>query len=129
MIRRPPRSTRTDTLFPYTTLFRSFLPDGRSIEPMRGLSNLLQAAESTVNWGKPSCLASCLRRRDWISASGILRRLSNGGQVGCLTALRHRTWRGPFTYTEHIMPVFSPNPAADPQRVGEGKSVVVRVEL
>src|SRR3546814_21101744 len=31
MIRRPPRSTRTDTLFPYTTLFRSaalaFCPD------------------------------------------------------------------------------------------------------
>src|SRR3546814_11180547 len=30
MIRRPPRSTRTDTLFPYTTLFRSQpLGDGR----------------------------------------------------------------------------------------------------
>src|SRR3546814_13074348 len=27
MIRRPPRSTRTDTLFPYTTLFRSRLRD------------------------------------------------------------------------------------------------------
>src|SRR3546814_11408778 len=28
MIRRPPRSTRTDTLFPYTTLFRSeFAPE------------------------------------------------------------------------------------------------------
>src|SRR3546814_6846881 len=28
MIRRPPRSTRTDTLFPYTTLFRSaHIPD------------------------------------------------------------------------------------------------------
>src|SRR3546814_7845557 len=26
MIRRPPRSTRTDTLFPYTTLFRSERP-------------------------------------------------------------------------------------------------------
>src|SRR3546814_13481658 len=26
MIRLPPRSTRTDTLFPYTTLFRSLLP-------------------------------------------------------------------------------------------------------
>src|SRR3546814_10275513 len=26
MIRRPPRSTRTDTLFPYTTLFRSAAP-------------------------------------------------------------------------------------------------------
>src|SRR3546814_4369608 len=30
MIRRPPRSTRTDTLFPYTTLFRS---DGVDHEP------------------------------------------------------------------------------------------------
>src|SRR3546814_14834060 len=28
MIRRPPRSTRTDTLFPYTTLFRSALVGG-----------------------------------------------------------------------------------------------------
>src|SRR3546814_7381186 len=28
MIRRPPRSTRTDTLFPYTTLFRSELSAG-----------------------------------------------------------------------------------------------------
>src|SRR3546814_6759670 len=27
MIRRPPRSTRTDTLFPYTTLFRSLVED------------------------------------------------------------------------------------------------------
>src|SRR3546814_3142024 len=27
MLRRPPRSTRTDTLFPYTTLFRSREPD------------------------------------------------------------------------------------------------------
>src|SRR3546814_8040372 len=31
MIRRPPRSTRTDTLFPYTTLFRS--PDTALIRP------------------------------------------------------------------------------------------------
>src|SRR3546814_19209244 len=28
MIRRPPRSTRTDTLFPYTTLFRSAASEG-----------------------------------------------------------------------------------------------------
>src|SRR3546814_2603699 len=36
MIRRPPRSTRTDTLFPYTTLFRSSEP-GRS-HGLAGLS-------------------------------------------------------------------------------------------
>src|SRR3546814_7090391 len=34
MIRRPPRSTRTDTLFPYTTLFRS--PRLRYRAPARG---------------------------------------------------------------------------------------------
>src|SRR3546814_268118 len=32
MIRRPPRSTRTDTLFPYTTLFRAFLTGERTPE-------------------------------------------------------------------------------------------------
>src|SRR3546814_5603914 len=31
MIRRPPRSTRTDTLFPYTTLFRSAQPAGDAV--------------------------------------------------------------------------------------------------
>src|SRR3546814_5337418 len=32
MIRRPPRSTRTDTLFPYTTLFRSGVSSDGSFE-------------------------------------------------------------------------------------------------
>src|SRR3546814_14508550 len=37
MIRRPPRSTRTDTLFPYTTLFRSHpLPRPGCLRPDRG---------------------------------------------------------------------------------------------
>src|SRR3546814_2571639 len=31
MIRRPPRSTRTDTLFPYTTLFRSVVQEGTPV--------------------------------------------------------------------------------------------------
>src|SRR3546814_9098256 len=31
MIRRPPRSTRTDTLFPYTTLFRSSAVEGLAV--------------------------------------------------------------------------------------------------
>src|SRR3546814_8930285 len=36
MIRRPPRSTRTDTLFPYTTLFRSPLPAQRRLAMYAG---------------------------------------------------------------------------------------------
>src|SRR3546814_19884853 len=35
MIRRPPRSTRTDTLFPYTTLFRSLGHDRGSLPGAR----------------------------------------------------------------------------------------------
>src|SRR3546814_11493206 len=34
MIRRPPRSTRTDTLFPYTTLFRSQQLVLRHVQPL-----------------------------------------------------------------------------------------------
>src|SRR3546814_4506361 len=36
MIRRPPRSTRTDTLFPYTTLFRSEALLVTELRPKRG---------------------------------------------------------------------------------------------
>src|SRR3546814_10866957 len=36
MIRRPPRSTRTDTLFPYTTLFRS--PSCKGMPPAKILT-------------------------------------------------------------------------------------------
>src|SRR3546814_2722184 len=35
MIRRPPKSTRTNTLFPYTTLFRSVYPHCHQVLPRR----------------------------------------------------------------------------------------------
>src|SRR3546814_2483509 len=56
MIRRPPRSTRTDTLFPYTTLFRSGpiggrtggQPSGGRARPVeRPLSTSLRSEEHT----------------------------------------------------------------------------------
>src|SRR3546814_3378792 len=50
MIRRPPRSTRTDTLFPYTTLFRSCF---RSVCALRSDPRPSQIAISE----KPSCSA------------------------------------------------------------------------
>src|SRR3546814_6164370 len=40
MIRRPPRSTRTDTLFPYTTLFRSARPAVSRSKPPRAAQRL-----------------------------------------------------------------------------------------
>src|SRR3546814_3080986 len=40
MIRRPPRSTRTDTLFPYTTLFRSAWRTGQLARRLRNAARL-----------------------------------------------------------------------------------------
>src|SRR3546814_11201451 len=55
MIRRPPRSTRTDTLFPYTTLFRSTLEeltivvDGDTSGATSSLSNLESTASRSAS--------------------------------------------------------------------------------
>src|SRR3546814_10092686 len=53
MIRRPPRSTRTDTLFPYTTLFRSSLmvPGvGRKIVGWLGVAMMISAFTGIWLW-------------------------------------------------------------------------------
>src|SRR3546814_4102183 len=67
MIRRPPRSTRTDTLLPYTTLFRSPLPASPCLRRGRGrskssrLNPLLQKhCCKTMRPGDPlGCQAGC----------------------------------------------------------------------
>src|SRR3546814_5105204 len=96
MIRRPPRSTRTDTLFPYTTLFRShgkaqfFLArrDGRTIGRISAHIDelaLAQPAEQgmgpgTGNWGlleaeDEDCARALLAAaEDWLRGQGIDRK-------------------------------------------------------
>src|SRR3546814_17048926 len=49
MIRRPPRSTRTDTLFPYTTLFRSFDLDALHFDVTSGRLKGLVVKPSQVD--------------------------------------------------------------------------------
>src|SRR3546814_2606358 len=59
MIRRPPRSTRTDTLFPYTTLFRSVLFGIEHLEQRRGriaaeiLAQLVDLVEQEQRIARP----------------------------------------------------------------------------
>src|SRR3546814_6938605 len=66
MLRRPPRSTRTDTLFPYTTLFRS--------------------SATAVRHGKKQSIAnSLLSRMRLILASASPRRLDLLAQIGVTT--------------------------------------------
>src|SRR3546814_11102792 len=50
MIRRPPRSTRTDPLFPYPTLFRSFRRPG-----VRGHPVSRRGDRSPCDPGRPEC--------------------------------------------------------------------------
>src|SRR3546814_20898149 len=57
MIRRPPRSTRTDTLFPYTTLFRSIYIGNPSVDMY---DDTQIAAEFRIFFDKP-------RATVWIS--------------------------------------------------------------
>src|SRR3546814_14736415 len=52
MIRRPPRSTRTDTLFPYTTLFRSFHDEFADLQILKQQSAII------LTFRKPAAVPS-----------------------------------------------------------------------
>src|SRR3546814_8493517 len=74
MIRRPPRSTRTDTLFPYTTLFRS--------APVKALS---QVIFYHVGAGSQITSALCSRDRRSMASNGKARRRKlTGWAMGCV---------------------------------------------
>src|SRR3546814_4254321 len=62
MIRRPPRSTRTDTLFPYTTLFRS--PRHAPPAGERQIGDGDQRCDRARGWANPSrrAVARCQPR-------------------------------------------------------------------
>src|SRR3546814_13265369 len=69
MIRRPPRSTRTDTLFPYTTLFRSEDLGFRNTTPLLWLRHrcaeaawckrMTRAGLALSRWGVTATLSIC----------------------------------------------------------------------
>src|SRR3546814_19302112 len=74
MIRRPPRSTRTDTLFPYTTLFRSEkrIPSfaGTTNGAIKQLSFSLFRREGCLDRRKRYRLLSCRRSGPFAPAHG-----------------------------------------------------------
>src|SRR3546814_15069760 len=82
MIRRPPRSTRTDTLFPYTTLCRSIAPSTNSTAPPPTAGIAVRAA---LPWRGCASVGSAGGGGDW---SGIVRLL------GARARRRHGRQRG-----------------------------------
>src|SRR3546814_19913020 len=86
MIRRPPRSTRTDTLLPYTTLFRSANSGhGRTLrygEARKGQSGKLACHQESD--------AACLGRRSEEHTSELQSLMRISYAVFCLTKTKQR---------------------------------------
>src|SRR3546814_5963734 len=85
MIRRPPRSTRTDTLFPYTTLFRSPRRVRRPETPTRTRSLRMDHRQrcgqpGRHDWNSPDRrsvrLSACFRSEEHTSELQSLMRIS-----------------------------------------------------
>src|SRR3546814_4492273 len=70
MIRRPPRSTRTDTLFPYTTLFRSRQLLFQGLQTLDRTGNGLPVGEHAA---QPAMVDEMLARLAGGFGDGILR--------------------------------------------------------
>src|SRR3546814_16713154 len=109
MIRRPPRSTRTDTLFPYTTLFRSCRRAGaggfRAVDGLprfyRDRADRPRPAGQPDAWRSGACARAC--RRDTARLLGGMARRPDGGPwrdawrdlAQCLADLRPTPIYGP----------------------------------
>src|SRR3546814_3177719 len=80
MIRRPPRSTRTDTLFPYTTLFRSIAEDAVDVVRVPGAWEIpAVAARIAAGGGHAAIIAlGCVIRGDTRHFEHVADRCADG---------------------------------------------------
>src|SRR3546814_1032118 len=74
MRRRPPRSTRTDTLFPYTTLFRSCAAPPAAVQRNQSLPARHTSAPSLPHCGRDSRNFMTKPEPRWRSARTAIRR-------------------------------------------------------
>src|SRR3546814_1195203 len=77
MIRRPPRSTRTDTLFPYTTLFRSVRDLYVDLPLEHGMLHAVRGISFEVKRGETLCLvgeSGCGKSMTSLAVMGLLPR-------------------------------------------------------
>src|SRR3546814_2660049 len=100
MIRRPPRSTRTDTLFPYTTLFRSdrLMPWTREDMAARAALELQDGFYVNLGIGIPTLVAN------FVPSDIEVVLQSENGMLGI----------GPFPYDDEV----------DPDLVNAGKQTI-----
>src|SRR3546814_12218682 len=92
MIRRPPRSTRTHTLFPYTTLFRS--PDDPAAQDAWRTLCVGRKHRHAARYDAPGAD---------VSAPALLKRLSElaPDAIACCDVGQHQMWVAPHCRFDH----------------------------
>src|SRR3546814_4262654 len=118
MRRRPPRSTRTDTLFPYTTLFRSYGPAPRRAACARSTTR----RRPGCRWGSPimCSTAACTgrrwnkdnRRRSEEHTSELQSLMRNSYAVFCLKNKNNNTQNDrqqQYSHISHLEPAHITN--------------------
>src|SRR3546814_7907465 len=102
MRRRPPRSTRTDTLFPYTTLFRSptILQEHACPAPSPSSPEPLAASEPRSQNASPATACPSRRSEEHTSELQSLMRISYA--VFCLKKKTNNVELGPRAYRPYI---------------------------
>src|SRR3546814_6980686 len=111
MIRRPPRSTRTDTLFPYTTLFRSVGERGQERQSPSSCSarsssdrmcrTLARVARNSAR--RSAKMSTILRSEEHTSELQSLMRISYA--VFCLKKKKYKNTRTKNKSTHETQPI------------------------
>src|SRR3546814_9851909 len=103
MIRRPPRSTRTDTLFPYTTLFRS-----SRLDPVRHhrIGRAVKAIDTLHGQPFGADTADRARSEEHTSELQSLMRISYA--VFCLKKKKKNKTNNYINITKHITTTHQP---------------------
>src|SRR3546814_13627826 len=114
MIRRPPRSTRTDTLFPYTTLFRAPRSAGRRA----AMPRVVESACPVLPGREAFAAAPCPKR------SGAAPRREERAAAAPPVRSRSPAAHRPVPRRDRARPG-----SADRKSVVSGKGVSVRVDL
>src|SRR3546814_2534040 len=101
MIRRPPRSTRTDTLFPYTTLFRSSKLTSKQ-RPPRSFVREVLACCSTASRKAP--IAPFLTWRVTVTTNVAVRSEEHTSELQSLMRISYAVFcLKKKTYTKHLL--------------------------
>src|SRR3546814_9631124 len=99
MIRRPPRSTRTDTLFPYTTLFRSLVASLALMPLSNHRASEIEPAPKQPD--QDSALALCIVARSEEHTSELQSLMRISYAVFCLKKKKKTTTSKKPTNTHH----------------------------